>query len=73
LPQTKYVEGEDSTFMLLFIPLGLPQLEDAVDDALNKGNGDLMTDVVVHDKSWTAILFGKLTISVKGTVVNTKN
>jgi len=71
LPQTHNVEGRDSTFMFLFIPFGVPHLKDAVDDALNKGNGDLMTDVVFYQGGWWFIV-GENTLEVKGTVVKTR-
>jgi hypothetical protein len=61
---TKRVIGEDTRWTVLFIPLGFPTLKDAVDDALNKGGGDLMTDAVVRVSGWTAILFGANTIQV---------
>ena len=66
------VEGESSVFVFLFIPFGWPNLQDAVDDALDKGGGDLITDAVVYHKWWTAILFGKQKLTVKGTVVKTR-
>jgi hypothetical protein len=71
LPQKKDVEGEASRFVFLFIPFGYPHLADAVDDALSKGNGDLMTDVAIYTKSWW-FLIGQNTIIVKGSVVNTR-
>jgi len=64
------IEGKDSKFVFLFIPFGLPHIENAVDDALDKGNGDLMLDAVIYIKSWW-FLIGQNTITVKGTVVNT--
>ena len=73
LPTTKRVVGETSKTTILLIPFfGLPQLKDAVDDALNKGNGDLMTDAVVYQSQWTAILVGGMTIRVEGDVVKTR-
>jgi len=67
----KRVEGEDSNFLFLFIPFGFPQLEDAVDDALAKGNGDLIVDAVIYSERWW-FLVGQDIIKIKGTVVNTK-
>lgn len=64
------VEGKDSKFMFLFFPIGIPHIEDAVDDALDKGNGDLMLDAVIYSKGWW-FLVGQNIITVKGTVVNT--
>ncbi len=72
LPQRKNVVGKDSNLWVTFIPFGYPQLEDAVDDALNKGNGDVMIDAVIHSTSWWFLL-GQDTISVKGTVVKTRD
>lgn len=67
----KVVEGESSRWIFLFIPFGSPTLEEAVDDALDKGAGDLITDAVVETSSWW-FLFGQAKLSVKGTVVKTR-
>ena len=69
LPQRKVV-GEASTFIFLIIPFGIPHLEDAVDDALNKGNGDLMLDASIHMGGWW-FLVGQSTLQVRGSVVKT--
>ncbi len=66
----KKVEGKDSNFVFLFIPFGMPQLEDAIDDALDKGEGDLMLDAVIYTNHWW-FLIGQDIITVKGTIVNT--
>jgi hypothetical protein len=66
----KKVEGKDSKFIFLFLPFGIPHIENAVDDALDKGNGDLMLDAVVYTNSWWFIV-GQNIITVKGTVVDT--
>jgi hypothetical protein len=71
LPQVKGVTGRDTKFVFLFIPFGTPHLEDAVDDALEKGGGDLMTDAVIHARNWWFII-GQNSLEVKGNVVNTK-
>ena len=71
LPQTRGVEGKTSKMMLLFIPLGVPHLEDAVEDALEKGNGDVLLDGVVYIGGWW-FLIGQNTIKVKGNVVKTR-
>ncbi len=71
MPQTKNVSGTDSKFIFLFIPLGFPHLENAVDDALDKGGGDLMIDAVIQSEGWWFII-GQTAISVKGNVVKTR-
>jgi hypothetical protein len=71
LPQTPSITGEDSALMILFFPLGFPHLENAVDDALQKGNGDILTDAVLYSRGWW-FLIGQNTLQVKGTVVRTR-
>lgn len=71
LPQTRGVVGTDRHFVLFFIPFGVPHIKDAVDDALDKGNGDLMTDVVFYQGGWWFIV-GENILRVKGTVVKTR-
>ena len=71
LPQTKGIVGKDTKYRILFIPLGFPHLEDAIDDALDKGNGDVMIDAVVHSRGWWFII-GQDSLEVKGTVVKTR-
>lgn len=73
LPTKRRVVGETTAWHILLIPLGIPILKDAVDDALNKGGGDLMTDAVVTSGGWTAILFGQSWLKVEGDVVKTRN
>ena len=65
------ITGKDSKWLILFMPLGLPHLEDAIDEALDKGDGDIMLDAVVHYRSWWFIL-GQIELNVKGTVVKTR-
>jgi len=72
LPQVRGIKGIDSKFTFLFIPLGFPHLENAVDDALEKGGGDVMTDVTIQTEVWTMLIFGQNSISVKGNVVKTR-
>jgi hypothetical protein len=76
LPRTPGVRGEDTAFWFV-VPLeefgiGVPHLGDAVDEALQKGGGDVMTDAVVHYSSYWLVLFGWSSISVEGDVVRTQ-
>jgi len=63
LPRTKGVEGKSTQPMFLF--------KDALDDALTKGDGDLMVDAVFYQGGWWFI-FGENVLSVKGEVVKTR-
>jgi len=68
---TRNVEGKDGRFTLLFIPFGsTPNLEDAVNSCLEAGNGDFMTSAVLHSTSWSVILFGWESWTIKGDVGN---
>lgn len=70
-PQRKNVIGEDSKWVVLFIPLGLPKLREAVNDTLQKGQGDVIIDASVYANDWWFFI-GKISLEVRGTVVDTK-
>ena len=53
------------------IPLGQPKIKEAVNDALQKGNGDLIVDASLYKKYWW-FLIGQQSIQIKGTVVKTR-
>jgi hypothetical protein len=72
LPQTKGIRGEDSAFIFLFIPFGFPNLKEAIDDAMRKGNGDVMVDAVIYRTTFW-FLIGVDSIEVKGNVIKTRN
>lgn len=64
-------KGEDCRIALLgLIPLGLPSLKEAVDQALEKGNGNIMIDQVTERKATWFVLATQFCFVVEGTVVN---
>ncbi len=64
-------KGEDCRFVLLgLIPFGLPNLEEAVDKALEAGNGNVMVDEVTEYKNIWYLIGGLICIEVEGTVLN---
>ena len=64
------VTGEDCGYALLgLIPLAVPSLEDAVDNALEKANGNIMVDTGTSATGFYAILFSQWCIEVAGTVL----
>ena len=71
LPQKKHIEGEDRKFIFLFIPFGQPTLKEALNDALQKGGGDLMVNASVYHTGWW-LGIGEVGIKIKGDVINTK-
>lgn len=44
-------DGKDSVFVFLGIPFGQPNIENAVDEAIEKGKGVYLTDCVLELKS----------------------
>ena len=71
--RVKNVEGRDVGHILIFIPTKQPTLEDAINNALEKADGDLMTDAVVHSWSWyIPYVYGQAGWKVKGDVVKTR-
>ena len=68
--QGKRMKGEDCVVWPLgLIPLGVPNLEEAVDDALEKANGNIMIDEVTYNKGAYFILASISCIQVEGTVL----
>ena len=68
------VVGRDVAHIILFIPTkGQVTLEEAVDDALSKGGGDVMTDVKVSSWFWyIPYIYGQTGWEVSGDVVKTR-
>lgn len=62
------VEGEDKTIYVLFVPIGTPNLEEAVDDCLKNGKGIILTDGVIKHTNWWALLYGEMAYTVIGDV-----
>ena len=73
MPTAHDVDGYDMKWHILGIPLGVPRIEGAVDDALSKGNGDLVTDAVLYQESrpWL-LLAGQVGWRMRGNVVRTR-
>lgn len=70
----EYVAGSDKQHILIFFPLsGPPNLGGAIDDALEKGGGDVMTDATVKSWGWyIPYIYGQTGWSIKGDVVKTR-
>ena len=62
------VKGKDVTPIIIYIPIGSPSIEDAIDDALNSVDGDIMTDVTVRSNILWFVYFGTHTYVVVGDV-----
>ena len=68
------IEGKDVQHTILFFPFGsAPTLEGALDDAFEKGGGDVMTDAVVRSYwYYIPLIYGQAAWKVKGDVVKTR-
>ncbi len=64
--------GSDGQFNILFIGLGRPELDEAVNSALKKGKGDVIVNAKVSTSWWSILLIGGESIKVKGKVIDTK-
>ena len=72
--RVKGVEGKDVSHIVIFIPVGgAPTIEGALDNALEKGGGDVMTDAVISSYGWyIPYIYGQFGWKVKGDVVKTR-
>lgn len=70
----KGVEGTDQLHIIILFPTkGNTTLEEAVDDALAKGGGDVMTDATVRRWFWyIPYIYGQEGWSVTGDVIKTR-
>ncbi len=60
--------GDDSRGVFLGIPLGTPNLKTAVDNCIQAGKGDLITNAVLDGSYWSVIIWGEQKYTVTGDV-----
>ncbi len=67
------VTGESKKPIIIVIPTGTPSIEDAIEDALRKGKGEIMQNVVIYYK-WFYIpyIYGEYKFEVRGDVFRIK-
>lgn len=67
------VEATDMRGWILFVPLhGEPNIEEAIDEALEAGDGDVMLNAVVYRVEWSCLFFTYQAWVVKGDVARIK-
>jgi hypothetical protein len=71
LPIKRRIRGEDSSISsLLFFPVGrAPSLGRAVENALARGQGNVLANVEVRSRNWWFLPVGLSTLEVEGDVV----
>lgn len=63
------VRGSDIKSIIIVIPTGYPNLEEAIDRALEKADGELMTNLVLYYKWWwIPYIYGQLKFEVRGDI-----
>gem|GEM_PF-2028592 len=66
------VEGEDMKSIVIIFPTGQPSIKEAVDRALEKGDGDVLLDGVIYMKQWyIPYIYGEMGYVVDGTAMRT--
>jgi hypothetical protein len=66
------VEGKHCVYALLgLLPLGVVNLEEAIDDALERGGGNILVDQVTYQSIIYFVLASQECLTVEGTVLQT--
>lgn len=64
----KRVKGVDKSHVILLIPLGAPNMKEAIDKAIDKYPEAIgLVDGVVKSKGWTCLFYGQNSYVVEGT------
>lgn len=67
------VSGKNMEHMIIIFPTGTPKLEEALSDALNKTDADMMTDVSVESWFWyIPYVYGNSGWEVTGDAIKTR-
>ncbi len=68
------IVGEDKAHIIILFPTKAQvTLEEAIDDALRQGEGDVLTDAVIEFTSWyIPYVYGQTSWKVTGDVVKTR-
>jgi len=65
---TKRVKGTDVAHTVLFLPLGFPNMKEAIDNAIEEIPGAIgLVDGVVKSSGWTCLFYGQNKYIVEGT------
>ena len=66
------VKARDTNSIILGMVMGMPDIDDAVDKAINKyPNAVALGDVVIKSRYWNIILYGQNSILVEGAPIYT--
>lgn len=66
----KRVKAKDTAHTILFIPLGMPNMKEAIDKAIEQHPGAIgLVDGVVKSSGWSCLLYGQSSYIVEGTPI----
>lgn len=70
----KRTVGKDCAWYFLNIPLGVPNMKEAIDRAIESAGTEYnaLVDGVVYSKAWTAVVVSQVCYEVEGTPVSAK-
>lgn len=67
------VKGRSTSAVIIFVPTGRPSIGEAVTEALEKADGDIMTDVEIYFKWWMIpLIYYRYIIEIEGDVWKVK-
>lgn len=70
----KDATGESCRSIIIFIPTGVPKLDEAVSEALAKNNGDFMMNARAYNSWWwIPYIYGRTCWTIEGDVYSTFN
>jgi hypothetical protein len=61
-------KAEDRKPVIIGIPIGIPNIKTAVDNCIESGKGELLTNAVLDVSFWTMIVYGEQWYTVTGDV-----
>ena len=68
------IEGKDTAHTIIIVPTGIPKLSEALNNAFEKSDTDIMTDVNVKKQEWyIPYIYGQSSWIVKGDAIKTRN
>lgn len=62
------MEGSDKRMLILGIPLGIPNMKNAVDNAIDAGGGIYLANAVIESGGWNAGIVGQMGYTATGDV-----
>lgn len=73
LGKSERIKGENMEHIIIFIPTGVPSITNALNDAFDKTDTDIMTDVTLKSWYWyIPYIYGNAGWEVSGDAIKTR-